>query len=215
VSRWFRYYDDAMNDPKLLMLSDSLFRAWVTLLCTASQNEGAIPSLAVAAISLRVKPARAAIIITELAAKGLLDSVEGKYFEPHNWKTRQFKSDTSNARVAAFRHREKQRTGNSECNVTSNGDEAPPETEAYSEAETDQQSLTPETNILTLKDVKEKAGSKPRHCAISRDKKRVFVWTGTPEWDAYAEDFRQSERQEPIPRADGGKWFKTQGQAAE
>lgn len=215
MSRWFRYYDEAMNDPKLLLLSDSLFRSWVTLLCTASQNEGVIPSIAVAAISLRVKPAKAAIIITELAAKGLLDSVEGGYFEPHNWKVRQYKSDTSNARVAAFRERQKQRKSNDPRNVTCNENETPPKTEAYSEAETDQQLLTPSKNIISLEDVKEKGWTPPRHCAISRDKRRVYVETGTPEWDAYAADFRETQRQEPMPNKHGGKWFKTQGEAAE
>lgn len=118
-----------MNDPKLLLLSDSLFRAWVTLLCTASQNDGVIPSLEVAAISLRTKPSKAGAIVGALAARGLLDKVEGGYFEPHNWGVRQYKSDVSNDRVKLHRQRKR----NAQCNVTATANETPPETETESE----------------------------------------------------------------------------------
>lgn len=216
MSRWFRYYDDAMNDPKLLMLPDALFRAWVTLLCVASQHDGKIPSQQIAAICLRVNPRKAGEIVGALASGGLLDKVEGGYFEPHNWKKRQFKSDVSNERVKQHRQRKR----NAECNVTHAVTATPPDTEAETDTETeaDQRSLT-SLQITTsegkfCENVKAKRRTPPRHCAVSRDKKHVYIETNTPEWEAYAADFRAVHHQEPQPNSDGGKWFAAQGEAA-
>lgn len=122
MSRWFRFYDDAMNDPKLLRLSDAMFRAWVTLLCIASKHEGKLPPTCDVALMLRTKPTTIAMWVTELTAAGLLDNVDGCY-APHNWEGRQYKSDSSNERVK--RHRETKR--NVTCNVTDTVTVTPPE----------------------------------------------------------------------------------------
>jgi len=131
VSRWFRYYDDALNDPKVQSLRGDLFKAWVNLLCVASKHGGAIPSVADAAFGLRLTEAKAAAVVAELAAARLFDRVEGGYVAPHNWSKRQFKSDASNKRVRAFRQREKQQgddvTGNGAGNVTVTADVTAPE----------------------------------------------------------------------------------------
>jgi hypothetical protein len=103
VSRWFRFYDDVINDPKVLSLSDACFRGWVGLLCVASKNGGTLPSTADLAFHLRMKPQRVAALIAELTAAGLIDKTEGG-FAPHNWGGRQYISD-STERVK--RHREK------------------------------------------------------------------------------------------------------------
>jgi hypothetical protein len=135
VSRWFRYYDDALNDPKVQSLRGDLFKAWVNLLCVASKNGGVIPSVADAAFGLRMTELKAAAVVTELAAARLLDRVAGGTFAPHNWNKRQFKSDTSNERVKAFRQREKKQgddvtvhgAGNVTGNVTATADATAPE----------------------------------------------------------------------------------------
>ncbi len=116
MSRWFRFYDDAVNDPKIIKLSDDIFRAWVNLLCVASKHDGNLPATDDIAIILRVKVARAAAIIAELVSFGLLDKTETG-FAPHNWNGRQYKSDVSTERVKRFR--------NGKRNVS----ETPPETE--------------------------------------------------------------------------------------
>lgn len=106
MSRWFRYYDDAVNDPKIIKLSDDIFRAWVNLLCVASKHQGLLPAVDDIAIILRVKVGRAAAIIAELVSLGLLDKTcDG--FAPHNWSERQYKSDSSAERMK--RHRDRQR----------------------------------------------------------------------------------------------------------
>jgi hypothetical protein len=112
MSRWFRFYDGAIHDTKILRLSDATFRAWVTLLCIASKNNGALPAASDIAVELRCKPALVASWITELAGAGLLDKTSDG-FTPHNWTERQYKSDSSAERMK--RHRDKKR------DVTSDG----------------------------------------------------------------------------------------------
>lgn len=127
MSRWWRAYDDAINDPKLLRLSDEMFRAWFTLLCIASKNDGVLPPATDIALTLRMKPAKVAEWITKLHAAILLDKTETG-FAPHNWNGRQYKSDVSTERVKQFRKRQR--------NVSSAVSETPPETDT--EADTDQ-----------------------------------------------------------------------------
>lgn len=103
MSRWFRFYDDAINDPKILRLSDEAFRGWVALLCVASKSRGVLPSMEDLAFYLRIKPQKVALLIAELVAAGLLDKTDNSY-APHNWAGRQYVSD-STERVK--RHREK------------------------------------------------------------------------------------------------------------
>lgn len=105
--RWWRAYDEAVDDPKLIMLSDRAHRTWFNLMCIASANGGTLPDTKVVAIKLRMPVQRAAAILTELAAAGLFDRREDGKFEPHNWKGRQFQSDVSTERVKRFRERER------------------------------------------------------------------------------------------------------------
>lgn len=121
MSRWFRFYAEALDDPKVQRLPSELFKAWVNLLCVAAKNDGEIPSITYAAFALRLAEGKAGAIIASLAQKGLIDPVDGRYFAPHNWNARQFKSDVSNERVKRYRERK--------CNVTSNNNETPPDTE--------------------------------------------------------------------------------------
>ena len=129
MSRWFRFYDDAINDPKILRLSDANFRAWVTLLCLASKNDGVLPSTNDIALVLRMKPNKVAEWLAMLTAAGLVDNDKGS-FCPHNWNARQFKSDVSTERVKRFR--------NGQRNVSSTVSETAPETEQKQSTETEQ-----------------------------------------------------------------------------
>lgn len=124
MSRWFRFYDDAINDPKILKLPEASRWHWTALLCIASKNDGVLPSTEDVALMLRVKPSSAAAIIAGMKNVGLLDFVDGR-FSPHNWNGRQYKSDVSTERVKRFRKRER------------NVSETPPETEADTEQKED------------------------------------------------------------------------------
>jgi hypothetical protein len=133
MSRWFRFYDDALNDPKVQSLPPALFKAWVNLLCLASKNDGRLPPVADVAFALRVKNEAAAKVLHLLCDAGLVDTIDGdSVLEPHNWSQRQFKSDNSTARVQE--HRKLKRFSNVSPAVT----ETPPEqnrTDTESEAE--------------------------------------------------------------------------------
>ena len=98
--RWFRFYGDAINDPKVLKLSDRLHRVWVGLLCIASQNDdGKLPSMEDCALMLRLQTERMAEALVSLVGAGLLDRDETG-LSPHNWASRQYKSDGSAERMA-------------------------------------------------------------------------------------------------------------------
>ncbi|MBR0868916.1 hypothetical protein JQ633_00990 [Bradyrhizobium tropiciagri] len=109
-----------MNDPKLQLISDSLFRAWFNLMCIASAHDGILPPLKDIAFTLRIAPTKAAQVLAQLHGAGLLDKTETG-FTPHNWNGRQYKSDVSTPRVKRFR----QRKGT----VSSGVSETPPDTE--------------------------------------------------------------------------------------
>lgn len=104
--RWWRAYDEALDDPKLLLLSDKQHRAWFNLMCLASISGGALPDLKVIAVKLRMPPVRAETILSELRDAGLIDVSETEA-RPHNWNGRQYKSDVSSDRVKQFRKRQR------------------------------------------------------------------------------------------------------------
>jgi hypothetical protein len=120
VTRWFRFYDETLNDPKILRLSDNLFRIWVGLLCVASKHDGHIPTIDDLTFALRITPVKIDAALSKLIELGLIDNDEGDLI-PHNWSGRQYKSDTSNERVK--RHRQRK------CNVTVTPPEQNTETE--------------------------------------------------------------------------------------
>src|SRR6476620_482552 len=127
---WFRLYAEVLNDPKLQNLPDRLFRAWINLLCVASQNEGILPQIEELAFLLRVKPAKANVLLEELRVVGLVDEIDGRIV-PHNWKGRQYQSDNSTARVKRFRNAQR----NVKRNVSNTVSETAPDTDADSDTE--------------------------------------------------------------------------------
>lgn len=106
MTRWFRFYDDAINDPKILKLSDKTFRIWTGLLCLASKNDGKLPLFEDMAIMLRMKPEKLQPELEALIAAGLIDHGDDG-MHPHNWNGRQYKSDDSSERVARYRDKRK------------------------------------------------------------------------------------------------------------
>jgi len=134
MGRWFRFYDEVLDDPKVQRLPDRLFKSWVNILCLASKcrdPNGKLPPVVDIAFALRVNADRAEEIVKQLSDAGLIDG-SGNDLAPHAWDRRQFKSDVSNERVQ--RHRERKRNG--QRNVTRALHETPPETET--EADTEQ-----------------------------------------------------------------------------
>lgn len=145
MSLWWRAECGSIDHPKLLKLSDSMHRAWYTLMCVAGANGGALPPTEDIAIRLRMNKAKVAEWITKLVQADLFDNVDG-VFVPHNWTKRQYKSDktdpTAAERMKRFRKNKKDRnavtneTGRNDRNCTVMG--LRPEAEANSEANSEQ-----------------------------------------------------------------------------
>ena len=122
MSRWWRAYDDALDDPKLQKLSADMFKAWFNLLCLASRNDGLIPCIADVAFALRMSEKEAGARLAHLQVVGLIDvDSETGVSSPHNWNGRQFKHDVSTERVKRFRERHE--------TVSETPGETPPDTE--------------------------------------------------------------------------------------
>lgn len=121
MSRWFRFYSDAMRNPKVAKLSDKDFRLWVELLAVAAENDGVIPPLSDLKHLLRRRLDHLSTAVKRLISGSLIDPLEGGY-EPHNWTKFQYKSDSSTER--SRKHREK-------CNVAA----TPPDTDTDTETD--------------------------------------------------------------------------------
>jgi hypothetical protein len=127
MNHWWRAYNEAVDDPKLILLSDKAHRAWFNLMCVASANSGILPDIKFIAVKLRTTPQQASSIIAELVQAELIDKRDDGHFEPHNWNGRQYKSDVSTERVKRFRKRER--------NVSSTVSETPPETDTETDVD--------------------------------------------------------------------------------
>lgn len=97
-SRWFRMYDEFIDDPKTATLSDRQGWAWVRILAIANRSDdGILPSLKDIAFHLRCSINDAENVVHELIEYGLLDVVQvsgsGSVVTPHAWGARQFKWD--------------------------------------------------------------------------------------------------------------------------
>ena len=128
MAQWFRMYETLLDDPKVQRLRPDLFKTWVNLLALTCRHDGRLPPADDIAFALRVSRKQVAAWLYGLTEAGLLDR-HGDSYEPHNWASRQFKSDVSAERVR--RHRERHR--NAACNVT----ETPSESETETETETE------------------------------------------------------------------------------
>lgn len=127
MTRWFRLYDDVLNDPKVQRLSGESFKFWINMLCIASKNGGVLPGIEDMAFALRVSNDVCTSLIDELKTCGLIDG--SKRLVPHGWEKRQYKSDTSTDRVKRFRERSR--------NVTETVSETAPDTDTETDTETD------------------------------------------------------------------------------
>lgn len=116
MARWFRFYDEALDDPKVQRLPDALYRRWTDFLCVASRNGGRITGdVESLAFMIRQTPAKTKAAVSALVAAGLLDK-DGDGYTPHGWRTRQYDSDSSAERMR--RHRERRRDGDVTSHVT-------------------------------------------------------------------------------------------------
>jgi hypothetical protein len=110
-ARWFRFYEGALDDPKVQTLPGDDFKAWVNILCVASRENGTLPNIPALAFMLRMEENACRTLIERLVNGGLIDrrngGANGVHHAPHGWEKRQYKSDGSTGRVKRFRERSK------------------------------------------------------------------------------------------------------------
>lgn len=124
MSRWFRFYDEVLDDPKVQQLPDALYRRWTDMLCVASRNEGHITGDAAAlAFMIRQPVGKVRTALSGLLQAGLLDR-DGDGYMPHGWRARQYSSDSSAERMR--RHRQRQRDGDVTSHPPSQEPSQPP-----------------------------------------------------------------------------------------
>ena len=82
MSRWFRLYDDLLDDPKVQRLPAHLFKAWVNLLCLTSKSDGVLPPVADIAFRMRASEHDVQGYIDELILAGLIDIRPDRKLEP-------------------------------------------------------------------------------------------------------------------------------------
>lgn len=149
MSRWWRAYDEALHDPKMLGLSDRLHRAWFNLLCVASKAGGILPGIRIIALELRCNEHKAAEYITALVSAGLIDRRDDGNFIPHNWGERQYVSDVTDGTAALRQQRYRDRRRNATVtntvtqHVTTTDMSRTPESDTDSESEREKKEQQP------------------------------------------------------------------------
>jgi len=141
--KWFRFYDEVLDDPKCQRLTPVMFRHWVNILCIAnrSNQRGTLPAVEHIAFSLRLTQAKTMAVLNDLVTVGLLDRNGNETFSPHGWSSRQRVSDDVAQRVSKHRERnESEPLPKQKSNVTdalphARATEAETETEAESEGD--------------------------------------------------------------------------------
>jgi hypothetical protein len=146
MSRWFRLYDDVLDDPKVQRLPPVLFKAWINLLCLASRGGGTLPSVDDIAFSLRADIETVNGWLDDLSGRGLL-AEQGDGIAPHNWQARQFKSDRDP--TATERQRRKRDNDRDAMNghVSVTRDITPPRTDTDTDTDTDTEEVL-ELNLV-------------------------------------------------------------------
>ncbi|MDQ3540089.1 MAG: hypothetical protein M3440_05325, partial [Chloroflexota bacterium] len=146
--KWFRFYDEVLDDPKCQRLTPVMFRHWVNILCIAnrSNQRGTLPAVEHIAFSLRLTQAKTMAVLNDLVTAGLLDRNGNETFSPHGWSSRQRVSDDVAQRVSKHRERnESEPLPKQKSNVTDTLPHArATEAETETEAETDTPPQPPE-----------------------------------------------------------------------
>jgi hypothetical protein len=167
--RWFRFYEESLDNMKVQSLPPDLFKFWINILCVTSRCDGTLPVTSHCdkflshcdkpashcdeiAFYLRMNPDDVAEKLKLLISKGLID--EGKEYRPHNWNKRQYKSDTSTERTRKYREKLKHKcdvTGTPQPQINVTSQELPQRTDTESETENNKDlSTTSNSHIHSL-----------------------------------------------------------------
>lgn len=126
--KWFRFYSEVLDDPKVQNLSPELFKIWINILCITCHHTGVLPPIKDVSFRLRVTLDETKLAFQALLEAGLIQQIKNQHginYAPHNWKKRQYSSDTSTERVKRFRAVSR--------NVSETVTETPPDTDTDTE----------------------------------------------------------------------------------
>jgi len=112
-------YTAILDNAKIQLLPDRLFRFVINLWCVAKEHDGYLPAPTVCAFRLRMTPEHFQKSFDAVTA--LFDVTEDGRYRPHDWEEHQYESDVSNERVKRWRERQSNGGGN----VTGNGKVTP------------------------------------------------------------------------------------------
>jgi hypothetical protein len=199
ANQWFRMYSEFATDPKVQMLSEPFQRRLTMLFCLRCNGNVTLQDEEVTFL-LRITPDEWIATKQCFIAKGFISESN----EILNWDKRQFASDTSKNRVAAYRERKK-----NDSNVTvtlpeqkSNGiDTEHIQNRTDTESDTEK-TITPLAKLVALGVSKKSAQT---WLKIRKDKKLTFT-------DEALEIFKREvnkagmELQEGITYCNGRSW---------
>jgi len=142
---WFRLYAEFLTDPKVQLMSETNQRRLVMIFCIRCNGSVTLQDKHVT-FQLRISDAEWAITKAEFIANGFIDSDNNVL----NWDKRQYRSDTSAARVAKHRTLHKNVTV-TKCNVTV----TPPDTDTDTDTEQIQnnKNITRKSSLSKLTDL--------------------------------------------------------------
>lgn len=97
--KWFRFYEDVIDDPKLMTLAPEAFRFWVQCLCLASHSpeRGTLPTPDEIAFRTRTDPDQARALIDTLVSRKLIVSAADGSLSIYKWDHYQKPSDDAGA----------------------------------------------------------------------------------------------------------------------
>ena len=106
--KWFRLYDEILDDPKMMALSAKEFQTWILLLClanreTAGKRGEICRSFATISRQLHGENRTISQILKRFIEMGLIVE-NGQSIKIVNWDKRQFKSDDVLQRVKRYRN---------------------------------------------------------------------------------------------------------------
>lgn len=103
-NQWLRLYTAIVDNPKIQLLPDALFRLTINLWCLAKENDGYLPAVEHCAFRLRLKPDVFKKRFNGVSS--LFDVTEDGRLKPHDWDEHQYESDVSRDRMKRLRQRQ-------------------------------------------------------------------------------------------------------------
>lgn len=157
ASWWVRLYIEALNDPKIIKLSDFEFRKWVqTLLVAGMHQDGILPVADDMAVHWRCSSEDAERTYLRLIQLKLIECVTGdvtgeRGYAPNNWARRQYAGASSTERSRKCRAKNVGKLCNANATQMQRDGSVRSESVSESEYSTEGKSTLPQSQRLPVK----------------------------------------------------------------